>query len=327
MHIPALLICLCLPIAAVAQDCQKMYESARLMVEKDSVQLAVLKINALRTCLKRFPSAENERLEKLADGLSVRLFLRIDSARKAAVEQKIKADKATAAEKLARGEAERQSGIATRNASVSKSKSLASQSYNELLTSNIQLSALLAIGADDERPIPEAKGALLRLFYGDRPLPDRIIDVDTIVTAIKGAPRGNLFASGCKNGKILIWDMADLEKPRYVLEGPRFSVNRLCFDASGNILAAAYEGGDSAKILLWNLQTRKPIGEPLSFNGHLRSMDMSRDGRKLVTVGGRIMAEMRLWNVTPFVQTGREIAMGQAGFACFNPAGTMIGST
>lgn len=85
-----------------------------------------------------------------------------------------------------------------------------------------------------------------------------------------------------------------------LMKGHTNSLRSLAFDPSGKLLASA---GDDTSIRLWDVESQKQIGEPLT--GHTDSVftvAFSPDGTRLVSGGGD--ATVRLWDVESHRQIG-----------------------
>ena len=81
------------------------------------------------------------------------------------------------------------------------------------------------------------------------------LNCDGAVTCLDVAPDGSLCASGCKNGKIRLWDLTDGKSTEEFDAGS--CVNALCFSPKNYWLCAATRDG----IKIWDLEKNEIICE------------------------------------------------------------------
>ena len=118
------------------------------------------------------------------------------------------------------------------------------------------------------------------------------------------------------------------------LMGHTGRVNHVAFDSDGAIVAS---GGDDATIVLWDVQTRQPIGQPLT--GHtssVTSLTFSPDGKILASgscehyhpFGGCESGELILWDIASRQPIGQPLT-GHTGHILdivFSPDGKIFAS-
>ena len=107
------------------------------------------------------------------------------------------------------------------------------------------------------------------------------------------------------------------------LPGNNNDVGSVAFSPDGKVLANGDVGG---KVRLWDLATRKEIGNPITSSKlgyNVSSLAFSPDGKILASVTGDSM--LRLWKVTTQQEIGLPIAVG-GGFdvVAFSPDGKIL---
>jgi WD40 repeat protein len=153
------------------------------------------------------------------------------------------------------------------------------------------------------------------------------------VFTVAFSPDGRFAASGCFDGTIIFWDPATgqpLSEPLTDIAPPEGTSMRsndvwsIAFSPDGRLLASGRGGGD---ILLWDVETQQPDGEPLA--GHsdtVMSLAFSPDGRILASSGGDRL--IRLWDVESRQLIGQPLTgHTEAVFSVsFSPDGRLLAS-
>jgi WD40 repeat protein len=112
-----------------------------------------------------------------------------------------------------------------------------------------------------------------------------------LINALAFSPDGKTLASGSWDDTIILWDVSDATNPVNfaTLAGSSEDVITLAFSPDGKILAAGYKGHElpsytheNAVIILWSMETKQPIGQPLSrHTDAVNSLLFSPDGESL----------------------------------------------
>lgn len=249
-------------------------------------------------------------------------------------------------EKLNRIEAEQRQAEESQRAQLQLSTQLAARAPILTNKGQIALALLLSAGAYQITSTFEARNSL---FYFMDTLSDTgpslitTLQSPSEVRSIAFSPDGKLMATGDEEGAIILWDVQTyrpIGRPltdhmMYSVSGGRalFNVNSLAFSPDSKILAS---GGEDSRIILWDIVTHEPIGEPIyshiysSDNALLlgvRSVAFSPDGRRLVS--GGIDGTVRLWDVatgTPIGKPLKDHDSGGVESVAFSPDGKVVAS-
>jgi WD40 repeat protein len=156
------------------------------------------------------------------------------------------------------------------------------------------------------------------------------------VNNVAFSPDGKILASGgcgkksfvCTQGEIRFWD---LDTGSQIGNSLRYSgtVLSLEFSPNGQILASGHANN---KIRLWNVSTRKQIGDDfVGHSGGIGSLSFSPDGQVLASGGGD--NTIRLWNVKTGEQIGDSLTGHKVGLVikginsvAFSPNGQILAS-
>jgi WD40 repeat protein len=121
------------------------------------------------------------------------------------------------------------------------------------------------------------------------------------------SPDGDVLASGDSDGAVVLWNVRSQRRIGRPLRTMDVGINtaqvRLSFSPDGRILAAGVDascdtcGFEPGKIILWEVKSRQPIGEPLTGHiGGVNSVDFSPDGQRL-TSGGTRDGTILVWDL------------------------------
>jgi WD40 repeat protein len=112
-------------------------------------------------------------------------------------------------------------------------------------------------------------------------------NLGSVVHSVAFSPDGKLLASGAEDNTVVLWNVQTHE-PMYRLTGHTNYIATVVFSPDGKILISS---GD--EIILWDVETGQPIGQPLRGTGILT---FSSDGKTLASAGGEGII---LWDLDP----------------------------
>jgi WD40 repeat protein len=103
-------------------------------------------------------------------------------------------------------------------------------------------------------------------------------------------PNSSLLTSWNSDGKLAIWDVADLANPEKTktLDGP---INVAVFSRDGSLMATS--GGDNI-VTLWDASEFVKLGTAKIDNDSVNAIELSTDGKTLAVIGKKII----FWDVT-----------------------------
>ena len=133
-------------------------------------------------------------------------------------------------------------------------------------------------------------------LYAD-PQPEAYLSGHTdTVTSVAFSPDGKTLASGSHDQSIILWNV-ETRKSSQRLRVPLNLVFSLAFSPDGKTLASGASGLSDKTIILWNVATGQPIGQPLQ--GHtdtVTSIVFSPDGKMLAS--GSYDHNIILWDLS-----------------------------
>lgn len=164
-------------------------------------------------------------------------------------------------------------------------------------TSDVSLSAQLALAAFRIAPTPQARASLFDATSG--PTATRMLGPDRVLQAVAVTPNGRLLATSGTDDHVHLWSLTDRRRPWQItppIAGPTDTVYSVAFSPNGQELAAA--GADRA-VRLWDVRDPshpRLIGRPITGpTNTVYSIAFSPNGRALAA--GSADDTIRLWNI------------------------------
>lgn len=164
-------------------------------------------------------------------------------------------------------------------------------------TSDVSLSAQLALAAYRIAPTPQARASLLDATSG--PTATRMLGPDRVLQAVAVTPNGRLLATGGTDDHIHLWSLADRRRPKQIappVAGPTDTIYSVAFSPDGQTLAAA---GADRVVRLWDVRnpTRpRQLGRPITGpTNTVYSIAFSPDGA--ILAAGSADDTIRLWHI------------------------------
>ncbi len=141
---------------------------------------------------------------------------------------------------------------------------------------------------------------------------------DAAVPTLAFGPDGRTLLTGCSDGRARLWDAARWD---LVAEfAHRAEVGRVAFSPTGQSVATACHDGTGR---IWNLNTSKPIGEPLAHRARVDCLAFTHDG-SIVATGSRD-GSVRLWDAATGLPIGPPLEhRGAIHALAFSPDGRRL---
>ncbi len=163
--------------------------------------------------------------------------------------------------------------------------------------------------------------------------PVRRLNGHSVVSAVALRPQGKLVAVGTIDGKVQLFD-ADSGAPAGApLDVGHGAVWQLAFSPDGQLLAVAQDPNGVAgayvqrrdgEAQLWDVASRRRVGQLRPHAGSVLSLAFSRDGTLLAT--GSYKGRLDLWDVATRAHRGDPMSVTDDGFAsvAFDPRGRLV---
>ena len=104
-------------------------------------------------------------------------------------------------------------------------------------------------------------------------------DLDgSAVISSEWSPDGSIFATGCQDGRLLIWD-AEKAESVLAIEG-KGAIHRLTWSSDSRLLAAAVSEKDAYSLFVYDLDKQRSVAECRS-EKRVTSLEFSPDGKQL----------------------------------------------
>ena len=144
----------------------------------------------------------------------------------------------------------------------------------------------LGIAAQRIHPGDETQSSLAAILINN-PYAGTLTGHTSLVSSVAFAPDGQTLASASDEGMVVLWDLADRDRPRRLglpLTGHTGTVSSVAFAPDGQTLASASFDGT---VVLWDLADRdrpRRLGQPLTgHTGTVSSVAFAPDGQTLAS--------------------------------------------
>jgi len=215
---------------------------------------------------------------------------------------------------------------AQKQAQISRAGELAAQS-NEMREQNFRISLLLGLEAFRSWDIVRARGALLDAANANPQLLQYLTGHTDPVYSVAFSPDGKTLASGSYD-EIILWDVETRQPIGQPLTGHISFAHSVAFSPDGKTLASGSCGKRDeftyvveCELILWDVETRQPIGQPLTGHTDSISVAFSPDGKIIASLGSGTII---LWDV----ETRQPIGQPLSGYTdvAFSPDGKILAS-
>jgi WD40 repeat protein len=140
------------------------------------------------------------------------------------------------------------------------------------------------------------------------------------VFSVAFSPDGRTLASASRDHTVMLWNTATHRLIGEPLVAGSDDIVCVTFSPDGRILAS---GGD--KLILWDVVSRRPLGDPLLANDHVRSVAFRSDGMILASADAD--RKVQLWDVETRQPLGDAFLHGSAvNSVAFRADGKMLAS-
>jgi WD40 repeat protein len=157
------------------------------------------------------------------------------------------------------------------------------------------------------------------------------LETDQLVRTFSGSPHGDNSIAFSPNGSLLatlelyavfLWDVDSGQIVKKLSLDPSLNSVPSClaFSPDGDFLAI----GQSATVQIWSVETGQELNIFRGFDGWIKSVDISPDGKIVASGANSAAYPVRLWDISSGLEKQRFGSLFDVEIVAFSPDGTLL---